>query len=97
MSLLSTLSKNQANIFIEDNDLYMRCLPVLSTPKSILIGYYKALIFMNKITKLEDLPEKEKQGIWEMAKEFAAGRLKNNEEMINLCRCLYCLEYILNK
>lgn len=97
MLLLTHLAKLQADLFMDDNERYMRCLPVLKVPKDILSGCYEILVEQNKLIRIEDIPTKDKNNIFETAKEFANGRIKNKESIIQLCKCLYCLEFLLSK
>lgn len=95
MQIIQRLAKLQADMFIADNESYMRSLPVVSVPQSILVSFYEILVAAKKILSLENMPRPEQESIWEMAKEFAAGRLNNNEKMKRLCRCLIAIEYLL--
>lgn len=94
MSLTFHLARKQGEIFEKDNVGYMKSIPFVQTPQSILLGCYEILVRQVKVKKIEELSEVDQRNIWDTAKEFAAGRL-NKEELIRLSKCLYALEYIL--
>lgn len=96
MSLYLDLGKMYAEDFEKDNIMFMSGLIGIERAQDILCGCYHFLCSVNKLTDLELLPIEGKKIIWETAKEMADGRLKNNDQMIKLCKCLYALEYLLN-
>lgn len=82
--------------FEKNNVGFCKGLPAAKVAMSILESCYNIFLYQKKIKKIEDLPENEKQIIWETAKELSNGRLQNNEQMKTLCRALYSLEYLLS-
>lgn len=79
----------------KDQFSYLQAVAVLSVPKKNLLSCYGILCRDKKIPTIESLPINEKEKTWTTAKEIADGRLNNNEEMKDLCRCLITLEYFL--
>lgn len=84
-----------ADDFEKDNVAFCNGLTAGKVAMSVLESCYKVLVSKKKIKKIEDLPRNEREIIWNTAKEFANGRLKNNEQMITLCKSIYAVEYFL--
>lgn len=95
MKLWIELGKRQAEAFQKDNIDFMKALPMCLIPKKILLGCYGVFNNMGKIQKIEELPEDQKAGLKSFSIEISDGRLKKVEELIDLCRCLFVLEYLL--
>lgn len=89
------LARKQVFLFELDNVSYMRTLVNAQSIRNIMIGGYNSLLVGNKLTPIESLPPEQKTTMWETAKEIAVGKL-DTEKLIELCKALCCLEYMLN-
>lgn len=95
MSLWMDLAIKQAKLFTEDNINYTNALVTCESIRNIWVSAYRGLVRLNYLGPLEGLPTDEKNNVWETAKDIAANRL-NLSKTIELCKSLYCLEYVLN-
>lgn len=92
--MMLSLGKAQSDIFLKDNIGYMNAVIVLSVPFGIMDACYNVLTRTGKMMHIEVLPEQQKIGIYEMAKDISAGRL-DREGLIKLSHLLLTLEYFL--
>lgn len=95
MSDWINIGKKQTNDFMNNNVGFIEGLITLDVPIKLMLLCYKSLVIKRLIKELELLPIDQKNTIWEQAKEFANDRL-NKDQLIDLCRSLYALEYLLN-
>lgn len=72
----------------------MSCLVKFNSQRYILLWCYASLVGNKKIKLMEALDKDDKESIWAMAKEIADGRINKND-VIELCKALYTLEYLL--
>lgn len=89
------IGKKQAIDFMNNNVAFMEVLITCVVPIKLMLLCYRSLVIKKAIKELESLPVNQKNTIWEQAKEFSNGRL-NKDQLIDLCRSLYTLEYLLN-
>lgn len=95
MNLWIEMGKMLAQSFEKDNVSFMKALPMCDVPKKALLGCYN-IFLSNKMPRIEDLPDEQKASLKSLAIEISDNRLKKVEELIDLCRCLFALEYLLN-
>lgn len=88
------LAQKQVELFQNNNIAWMDAMVTSDCIKGIMCIAYRAFVREKKITAIEDMPIGEKKKLWEQAKEFAKNRL-NQQEMVDLCRSLLTLEYML--
>lgn len=89
------LAEQQAQLFLKDNIAYSETLVSCKVPRLILLGAYKILVNRQIIKPLEKLTQEEKRICWDTSKDISKGRL-SKDELIELAKSLYCLEYFLN-
>lgn len=92
---LVDIGKKMASSFEDHSIEFMDALVDGNGMRGLLEWVYFVLVGEKIITKIEDLPDNRKRNLWEGAKEFSKG-LVVKEKLIQLSRCLYCLEYYLN-
>lgn len=78
--------------FEKDNSFFIECLIKFSAVRKIMVMGYFRLLKDGKIVPIENLHNDEKISFWNDAKEFAAGRL-DNDQCIEFTKCLYTLKY----
>ncbi len=79
--------------FEKDNSFMVECLVKFSAIRKIMIMVYHSLIVEGKILPIEKLELSQKLSLWEDAKEFASGRLGNNE-CIELSKALFVFKVL---
>jgi hypothetical protein len=84
----------QAGLFENNNQVYIDCLVKFESPRHILTLAYSALVASKQIKSIESLPIEEKNKLWALTKEFAAGKLEKNKTL-ELSKALYTLEFYL--
>jgi hypothetical protein len=89
------LGRQQAEIFVSNNVAYCEILVTCSCPRTILLYAYNHLVYLQKITPIEELLLDDKQFAWETAKDIAKGRL-SRKSLIELVQALVALNYFLN-
>lgn len=88
------LAIKQVELFQQDNVAWMECLIICECTKSIMEIGYNNLVRQKVITEIEKMSLEEKNKLWELTKEFCAGRLSAHE-MKRVAKGLVCLEYLL--
>lgn len=89
------LGYKQARICNENSVGYINFLVAGNSTRAVMVEVYNTLVRTKRIQKIEDLPLDEKNTLWEQTKEFSDNNL-NLKETINLSKCLYAIEYLLN-
>lgn len=89
------LGAKQALMFSDNHLAYTELLVTANTPRLILSYCYSTLCRLGKLQPIEELQLEQKYILWETAKEFSKDRL-NKDEMVQLVKSLYSLEYYLN-
>lgn len=79
--------------FENDNGAYIEMIVKFSSIRQMLTWVYVCLVADKKIIPIEKWDQDLKQSIWNDAKEFAAGRL-TNEQCISFSKCLYVLKLL---
>ena len=95
MSHWLDLGRKQAAVFTDNNLGYVESLITCVVPKKIMIMCYYILLRQKALIKIEDLPLDQKTTLWETSKYFDKGRL-NKDQIVELAKCLYTVEYFLN-
>lgn len=95
MSLWMELVVYQSKLFNDNNTGYCSTLVGCESIRKMWVVAYNCLVCLKRISPIENLSIEEKTTIWETAKDIASERL-GKQEMIELCKSLYTLEYILN-
>jgi hypothetical protein len=93
--ILVEVGQKQAALFHQNNVVYIDCLVKYKTIRTLMVAVYNSLVFNKKIDRIENLLIEEKAALFESAKDFAKETL-DTKQMINLCKSLYTLEYLLN-
>lgn len=89
------LGKKQADIFSGNHLAYCELLVTGNSCRKILSYVYGTLCRTGKIVLIENLDIDQKHNLWEMAKDISKDRL-GQDELIQLVKSLYSLEYYLN-
>ena len=89
------LAEQQAQLFVKDNIAFSETLVTCKVSKQIMLGAYKILVTRRTIKPLEQLSREEKRICWDTSKDIAKDRL-SIDDLIDLAKALYALEYFLN-
>lgn len=93
--MLFDLGKLQVELFHENNEAYMSCLVTCDSTREVMHEVYNMLVRKDFIDPVEKLTTDEKQNLWTLTKEYAAGRI-DKARMVMLSKSLIALEYLLN-
>jgi hypothetical protein len=63
----------------------------------ILRWIYHHLVYKHGLTRLEDLDQGSKEGMWNIVKDICAGRVKTVHKMKEVAIAFYVIEYFLNE
>lgn len=88
------MGRKQAGLFENNNQVYIDCLVKFDSPRHILTLAYSALVASKQIKPIESLPIEEKNQLWGLTKEFAAGKMEK-DKTLELSKALYTLEFYL--
>lgn len=95
------LGRKQAELFNWDragmsttNQSFINLLMTAYAFRQILVLAYKSLVSYKLITKIEDLPDDQKENLFKSTREFT-GQLYGADKAKDMCRCLYTLEFYL--
>lgn len=80
-------------MFEKDNVFFIESVVKFAALRRLLLWVYTSLLADKKISPIERLDHANKLSLWSDAKEFAAGRL-NNEDCISLSKILYTLKVL---
>jgi hypothetical protein len=79
--------------FEKDNQVFIESVVKFKSIRNFMVMVYNALVASNKILPIDKLEKDMKVNFWSDAKEFAAGRL-DNEDCIKLSKILYVLKVL---
>lgn len=90
------LGRKQYAVFENDSLNYINCLVANTSMRTVLNCVYDSLVGRKEMIPIELLNQENKLALWEGAKEFSKGTL-NQQQMIDLSKSLYTLEYFAGK
>lgn len=90
------LGRKQYAVFENDCENYIKCLVANQSMRTVLNCVYNSLVGRKEMIAIENLSQEGKITLWEATKEFAKGTL-NQQQMIDLSKSLYTLEYFGSK
>jgi len=79
--------------FEKDNQVFIEAVVKFKSIRNFMVMVYSALVSEKKIPKIDKVDHEMKVDFWRDAKEFAAGRL-DNDECIKLSKVLYVLKVL---
>ena len=88
----ASLAKIYIDKYMADNNGFIKVLCNVILPRKILINTYNKFLQENVFCKLEELPVSEKQAYFDLYK--AASVPLSKEEVADVCRIIYTLDYI---
>lgn len=97
MSLHDTLiriGKEQADIFKDNNIVYVECLVKFTSVRHLLCTLYVHLVGINKIFPIENISQEYKEDLKSFTREINKDRLQSTDA-IELAKSLYVLNYLL--
>lgn len=86
------MGRKQAELFHQNNQVYIDCLVKFDSPRHIMLLAYSVLVGSGKLVPVESLPLEDKNQLWILTKEFAAGRMEKTKSL-ELAKALYTLEH----
>lgn len=95
--ILFDVGRKYAQSFENDNIKFTEALLNLSGCRKMMVWLYCLLRNTGKLKALEDLPQEEKEHMWEFMKEICTGEHQQREKMRQMAMVFYALEYFLNE
>lgn len=89
--------RKYAQMFEDDNLKFTEALLFLGGSRRLMKWVYGMLVSRNLITKMEDLPQDQKQSMWEFVKEICVGEHRTQQKMHEMAIVFYVIEYFLNE
>ena len=81
-------------MFQKDSESTMRMFANLNSPLQIMNTFYGYSVQAKEIEKIEDLSDEIKHKLWNQAKAYG---VISNKKSIMLCRCIWVINFILEK
>lgn len=88
--------RKYAQYFEEDNLKFTEALLILGGSRKFMNWVYRILVGRKLLTKLEDLPQEDKESLWSFVKEICVGQHRTKEKMHQMVIVFYTIEYLLN-
>jgi len=95
--ILLDVGRKYARSFEQDNLRFTDSLLNLGGCRKMMVWLYCLLRNIGKLTPLEELPQEEKEHMWEFVKEICVGEHRQREKMREMMMVFYTLEYFLNE
>lgn len=95
--LIVNAGRKYAQLFENDNLGFTQAMLRLSGSRMLMKWVYGLLVGRKQLTKLEDLPQEEKESMWEFIKDICVDEFRTKEMMYQMVIVFYTIEYFLNE
>lgn len=91
------VGRKYARLFEEDNLKFTNAMLFLSGSRKFVKWIYRLLVNRKLLMPLEDLPQEQKESMWEFVKDICKGGDRIKEKMHEMAIVFYVIEYFLNE
>ena len=86
-----------AKLFEEDNLNFTASMLLFGGCRELMKWVYSMLVARKLVTKMEDLPNDQKQSMWDFVKEICINEHRTQKKMHEMVIVFYTIEYFLNE
>lgn len=88
--------RKHAQTFEDDNLRFTEAMLILGGSRKLMKWVYNLLVGRGLLIKLEDLPQEQKEGMWEFIQTICVGEHRTKQKMHEMVIVFYTIEYFLN-
>lgn len=91
------IGRKETAVFESNNLAYTNELIKYNCRRDLMKWIYIDVCNYKKLSKIEDLPQDEKEALWSFVKDVCKGQTADVERMKDIARVFYIIEYFLNE